>query len=551
MEINRFLNQEKVVFEEGFPRSQLSTIAEGLKENSTIKKLVLHKSLLADVFPIITKGLQHNTKLTTLDLSDNALGVEEAKLISDVIRTNSSLESLNLDRNDLGPSGVGHLVEALKVNTSLRTIFLTRNKIGGDGAKLISDLITRNTPLRHLNIAFNQISHLGTEAIFESLRSNSTLRSVDLTWNEIDQSGVNKLAAALKENTTLVSLIINRNTCNKLPTGAIIFEALKSNSTLGELNCDDAFADKEQCSDLIEAWENTKQFRTLPPTSPSAFIPPYQRFGTPEKPPASPFRSSAKTSTEIVDITEDQDVNESEEIGFLNRMDTRQEKLNHIGPIQNFLNKIPKDLDQALSGLGSNSQKIISWLFAEDLVLNENYFQNDDPEPLDRNRLNMHQIAAINLYTREWSDPIYSRVNFYLRQENRSALRSYLPYLRLLVSGLSKLPQEQRTLWRATQGSGINPSKFKKGRKVFWWGFSSCASSNSIFDDPYFDAVEEKILFQIESLTAVCIQKYSVSLSEEYIFLPGSFFEVLEVETSGSSTFVHLRELQCPLSIFE
>jgi len=262
-----------------------------------------------------------------------------------------------------------------------------------------------------------------------------------------------------------------------------------------------------------------------------------------------PHRTDDQTVQSIPHDDDDLDLDISEyEDGFYSRVrDVFNEKLNHVGPIENFYDAEVLAFEESLARIPATTafknHIIISKLFAED-----RQFESDPEGPTEE--LTSSEIAAINLYTREAHMPLYELLNVQLRKVNRRALRPWMPFLRLLVGGLSKLPRERKTLWRATRGVNIT-NYYNKGRKVFWWGFSSCTTSSEVFDDCFFGKAEEKILFQIESFSAVCIQKYSIQPAlEEYILLPGTFLMVTGVGSKDGKAIIYLQEIEAPFPIF-
>ncbi len=76
--------------------------------------------------------------------------------------------------------------------------------------------------------------------------------------------------------------------------------------------------------------------------------------------------------------------------------------------------------------------------------------------------LTADEIGAINLYTQETS--LYKVLNAHLRAVDRSALKPYMLYLRLLVSALRKLPFVTTTLFRGVKRNFT--SEFKQGHTV-------------------------------------------------------------------------------------
>ena len=62
-----------------------------------------------------------NSALTTLNLQENSIRVNEAKAMAKVLETNSTLTTLKLQNNPIGDDGAKVLAEALKTNKTLST----------------------------------------------------------------------------------------------------------------------------------------------------------------------------------------------------------------------------------------------------------------------------------------------------------------------------------------------------------------------------------------------------------------------------------------------
>jgi len=143
--------------------------------------------------------------------------------------------------------------------------------------------------------------------------------------------------------------------------------------------------------------------------------------------------------------------------------------------------------------------------------------------------------ASINLYTREWtdrSDSLYYRMNISLRSTNRREINPYLCYLKLLLTALYKIPSYKSpssTLWRGMKDdNSMISDMYKKEKKYFWWGFSSCTTNMDSLST-YLGVGVPCVLFNIHFLShAVDIRSLSLFANEnEVLLLPGCHFEVL------------------------
>jgi len=227
-------------------------------------------------------------------------------------------------------------------------------------------------------------------------------------------------------------------------------------------------------------------------------------------------------------------------------LDVSLEKLNFVGPIDNLFDVPVESFDSSLTRLHQFDPLLqkhapFASLFAEDFLNN------------NTSNLVVDEIAAINLYTREWNPSIYRLLNIALRKEDRGDLKIWFPYLRLLISGLLKLDPFSGILWRGVKDLNL-ASKYKKGNKIFWWGISSCTVETSVLNNQLFLGQNgNRTLFHIECTSGVDIQKYSSLPNEaEVILLPGTYFQVCDTLDLGNGLImVNLKQIQPPVPIFD
>lgn len=155
--------------------------------------------------------------------------------------------------------------------------------------------------------------------------------------------------------------------------------------------------------------------------------------------------------------------------------------------------------------------------------------------------LTAHEVAALYLYTCE-SD-LYKKLNATLRDPDRTQVAPYRAYLRLFLSGLSKLQGHAQSLWR-----GVNLDlrrQYPEGRTVTWWGVSSCTSKLEVARG-FLGSKGKRMLFEVRPRAAVSIRSFSAFTGEEeFVLPPGTQLRVVKVttEASGLST-VELEELE-------
>eukprot|EP00808_Paulinella_micropora_P013926 g14856.t1 len=147
-------------------------------------------------------------------------------------------------------------------------------------------------------------------------------------------------------------------------------------------------------------------------------------------------------------------------------------------------------------------------------------------------KLTGDEIAAINLYTHETD--LYKQLNAMLQKRQRQELQPAFCYLKLLLTGLHKLPAKVTTVYRGVKLDIA--SKYAKDKDVVWWGFSSATASLEVLKSPQFLGDHGKrTLFAITTCRAVDIRAYSaIQAEEERLLLPGAQLHVKGVLDLGA-----------------
>ena len=244
------------------------SIAEALKENKTLKKLVLTCDMSDEGAESIAEALKENKTLTSLDLLGGFIEAKGANKIAEALKENTSLTSLVLKYSHMisnpddsfdchdalkknktltsltlignqperyKSSIIEKLSSGLKLNKNLRELVLEQNTFRSEDVKHISDALEENTGLTSLFIKNNVIGDEGAIQLAEALKTNKTLKILVLLDNQIGDIGASALAEALKTNTTLNLLDLRRNIKIKGDCLPSIKEAIESRESLGEL----------------------------------------------------------------------------------------------------------------------------------------------------------------------------------------------------------------------------------------------------------------------------------------------------------------------------
>jgi hypothetical protein len=225
-------------------------------------------------------------------------------------------------------------------------------------------------------------------------------------------------------------------------------------------------------------------------------------------------------------------------------LDVNLEHLNTLTPLRGYaarplvsLTEAVKDLDSIIKDTG-----LYAWTALE---------RSKTPA----HGLTPDESAAIILYTIEW-DPtnhsLYYGLNNRLRVEDRSALRPWFSYLKLLLTALFKLPSVRRTVWRGVRQD--LSATYRVGDTVTWWAFSSCTASISTLMEPQYMGLDgSSTLFAIQCLNGKAIKRHSYHAHEdEILLLPCTHLQVIDsISRKDGLHIIHLLEVQPPHTLLE
>ena len=170
---------------------------------------------------LFAAGLYENpvaetTKLRVLNLRNNKILKEGAKLLAPALAGNKTLEVLDLSECKIGVSGTAAIAEALMKNNTLKTLNLYRNRIDVDGARAIRELLKCNTTLEFLDVGYNRLRQKGIMAITDGICENvegSKIKHLGVRFNFIKDEGFAYLfdKAILKEKSKIEYIYTMQN----------------------------------------------------------------------------------------------------------------------------------------------------------------------------------------------------------------------------------------------------------------------------------------------------------------------------------------------------
>lgn len=130
----------------------------------------------------------------------------------------------------------------------------------------------------------------------------------------------------------------------------------------------------------------------------------------------------------------------------------------------------------------------------------------------------MDESAAIYLYTMQTA--LHHTLNEKLCSEDREEIRPWFPYLKIVITALTKLPplSDATVVWHAVPRD--RASQFSGHQDQTWWAISSC-SKNLRVSEVYIG--DSGTIFAIETHYGRDIVAYSaIGCEEEVILLPGT-----------------------------
>jgi len=216
-------------------------VAFGLQYNTTIKVLNVSHNIFTDLGATVITEFVLNSKIITelnisntnisikpfaenllgnfsllkLDISNNGITDNEAKVIGIVVKDNNILQELNISYGKLSAVGALYIAEGLCKNVSLLKLDVSANKLLDDGAIAICNSLKNNSTLQELNISFNKITNRGANEIAKVIRVGTNLFKFKISGNRITSEGLLAFLNTIQTNSTLKFLFIKFNNVTK------------------------------------------------------------------------------------------------------------------------------------------------------------------------------------------------------------------------------------------------------------------------------------------------------------------------------------------------
>lgn len=182
-----------------------------------------------DVMNIFSNALQ-GSLLSSLNLSDNALGEKGVRAFGTLLKSLSSLEELYLMNDGISKEAAQAVSELIPSTEKLRVLHFHNNMTGDEGAVAISEVVKRSPLLESFRCSSTRVDSKGGIALSEALECCTRMKKLDLRDNMFGTEAGVSLSKTLSSYKHLTELYLSY--LNLEDEGAIaIADALKESAS--------------------------------------------------------------------------------------------------------------------------------------------------------------------------------------------------------------------------------------------------------------------------------------------------------------------------------
>eukprot|EP00035_Acanthoeca_spectabilis_P039546 m.63156 g.63156 ORF g.63156 m.63156 type:complete len:476 (-) comp9650_c0_seq4:1011-2438(-) len=160
----------------------------------------------------LAEGARRGLRLKVLQLGRSRQESKGAAAIAEAFELMKSLEEILLPQNGIKDTGIVALATAVRANPNLRVLDLNDNTFRTAGSKAMAKSLSEIHEIEEVNFGDCLLKSAGFEMIANALTNNHPhLKRVDLTYNEIGRSNVSALCQLVAGKTKLEKLELNGN----------------------------------------------------------------------------------------------------------------------------------------------------------------------------------------------------------------------------------------------------------------------------------------------------------------------------------------------------
>ncbi len=125
----------------------------------------------------------------SIQLRGNNISAAGFEVVCEALKGADRLNSITAEWNNIGSdiSGLVSLHGLVKVNHTLETVDLKNNRLGPNSARIIADIIRDSTSLKKLDLRWNELGEEGGRQILAALQETKKRVTLDLNGNKIPE----------------------------------------------------------------------------------------------------------------------------------------------------------------------------------------------------------------------------------------------------------------------------------------------------------------------------------------------------------------------------
>ena len=211
-----------------------NAIASFFEQNYNLRYIDLHSATIYDFHlndlmkPLFDKRIRY------LNLSENFITSDGAKIISEFLKNNKTLQALNLSRNaqcQFKAEGVKYILDSLLFNKNIERIDFSFMNLTGCGEH-IGKFISNNKSIEAINLRNVLLNFNDFKNIFTPLKQSASLKEIDISMNDMGgDKSLQIISDAIKVNTSLECLKIEQININN-ENYNIIFDGIENNKNI-------------------------------------------------------------------------------------------------------------------------------------------------------------------------------------------------------------------------------------------------------------------------------------------------------------------------------
>ena len=211
-----------------------NAISSFFEQNYNLRYIDLHSATIYDYHlndlmkPLFDKRIRY------LNLSENFITSDGAKIISEFLKNNKTLQALNLSRNaqcQFKAEGVKYILDSLLFNKNIERIDFSFMNLTGCGEH-IGKFISNNKSIEAINLRNVLLNFNDFKNIFTPLKQSASLKEIDISMNDMGgDKSLQIISDAIKVNTSLECLKIEQININN-ENYNIIFDGIENNKNI-------------------------------------------------------------------------------------------------------------------------------------------------------------------------------------------------------------------------------------------------------------------------------------------------------------------------------